>query len=162
VNGGAVFSPCYRYRYVLTREWERGEGNVNFIMLNPSTADASVDDPTIRRCIGFAQRWGYRTLTVTNLYGLRATDPRELRRADDPIGPCNGEELANQARLASLVVCAWGNHGLSRGELVRRVLQATLSPFIRVSHLGLTHAGAPRHPLYLSARTPLQPYTEGK
>jgi hypothetical protein len=161
VNGGAVFSPCYRYRYVLTREWERGEGTVNFIMLNPSTADALTDDPTIRRCIGFARQWGYRTLTVTNLYGLRATDPRELQRAEDPIGPRNDEELANQARLASLVVCAWGTYGLSRGGLVRRVLQGTLSPFIRVSHLGLTQAGAPRHPLYLAADTPLAPYLQG-
>jgi hypothetical protein len=158
VNGGAVFSPCYRYRYVLTREWDGGDGRVNFVMLNPSTADALADDPTIRRCIGFAQRWGYHELTVTNLYALRSTNPRELQRASDPVGPDNDTTLIVQAGMADLVVCAWGVHGFARGELVRM----ELGNYVPLHHLGLTQAGAPRHPLYLAADTQLQPYTEGK
>jgi hypothetical protein len=157
VNGGAVFSPCYRYRYVLTREWDGGTRTVNFIMLNPSTADALTDDPTIRRCIGFARQWGYRTLTVTNLYGLRATDPRELQRAEDPIGPDNHNTLIAQAGMADLVVCAWGSHGFARGEVVRM----ELGNYAPLHHLGVTKAGAPRHPLYLAASTPLTPYLQG-
>src|SRR5581483_9586135 len=97
------------YRYSLARFFGDG-GVVNFIMLNPSTADAETDDPTIRRCLGFAKAWGYGTLVVTNLFAYRATDPAELAKAGDPVGPDNDTRLWSEAQLSDLVVCAWGNH----------------------------------------------------
>ena len=101
----ALFSPCGTYRYRLTRRWAEGPA-VAFIMLNPSTADGSVDDPTIRRCIGYGQSWGYGALAVGNLYAFRATEPQELRRARDPIGPDNDRHLECIAETATRVVCA--------------------------------------------------------
>ncbi|HEX2136504.1 MAG TPA: DUF1643 domain-containing protein [Microvirga sp.] len=103
----ALFSPCGAYRYRLARRWAEGP-MVAFIMLNPSTADGSIDDPTIRRCIGYAQTWGYGALAVGNLYALRATEPAELRRARDPTGPDNDRHLEGMTRAAARVVCAWG------------------------------------------------------
>ena len=108
----AVISECGRYRYTLQRDGvvNASNGTVVFCMLNPSTADASIDDPTIRRCRGFAERWGCAGLMVVNLYGLRATDPRELQRVSraDAIGPDNDEWLGKVAAAARDVVCAWG------------------------------------------------------
>src|SRR6185369_17379869 len=98
----AVISKCGKYRYSLRREWIGGAGTVCFIMLNPSTADASVDDPTIRRCIGFAQRWGYQILEVVNLYAYRATRPRDMFAAADPVGPENEYYLCKAALGAGL------------------------------------------------------------
>lgn len=114
----ARFSPCRRYRYVLTRDVSiLNPRLVNFVMLNPSTADATVDDPTIRRCIGYARAWDYGHLVVTNLFALRATDPRALKSEDDPIGPDNGEYIAAWAGRADLVVVAGGgNHRPARAH----------------------------------------------
>ena len=142
---GALLSPCGRYRYRLTREWLMGEGTVLFVMLNPSTADAETDDPTIRRCIGFAQRWGFRGLAVGNLFAWRATDPRELRQAIDPVGPENDRHLVEMSHAANAVIAAWGAGGGRRGQYALRLLRGT------VEHLGLTKQGYPRHPLYLRA-----------
>src|SRR5690606_18576726 len=94
MNGTARFSPCGQYRYLLTRPipapfWKPDAGEAVFVMLNPSTADASEDDPTIRRCIGFAKEWGCTGLTVANLYALRSTDPKGLWKHRDPVGPEN-------------------------------------------------------------------------
>jgi hypothetical protein len=153
------------YRYTLSRSWEEGHGTVNFIMLNPSTATHEVDDPTIRRCTQFARAWGYRRLVVTNLFAYRATDPVELRRVADPVGPENDWHLAYCARReADRVVLAWGAHGgyLGRDRAVLDVLPHRGFDSPPPMCLGVTKAGAPRHPLYLSASTPLQPYTEGK
>src|SRR5262245_44648837 len=85
----AVISNCGRYRHVLTRQVGPGTRTATFILLNPSTADARVNDPTIRRVIGFTRQWGYDRLTVLNLFAVRATDPADLKRADDPVGPEN-------------------------------------------------------------------------
>lgn len=82
----AVLSPCGRYRYELTRRWAPGP-LVGWVMLNPSRADAHTDDPTVRRCVGFAHRWGYGGLIIRNLYALRATDPAALADHLDPVGP---------------------------------------------------------------------------
>ena len=123
-------------------------------MLNPSTADAVRDDPTIRRCIGFARAWGYRRLVVTNLFGLRATLPAALRRAADPVGPRNNQYVMRAARGADRIVCAWGVHG-ALGNRAAEVL--TLLGGFHVEHLGLTRHGHPRHPLYVPASTPLRP-----
>ncbi len=96
MTGSAVLSECARYRYRLDRAWERddhGLGTVTWVMLNPSTADADVDDPTIRRCIGFSKAWGYNALTVVNLFAWRATSPRDLCAVEDPVGPDNEAHL---------------------------------------------------------------------
>ena len=119
-------------------------------MLNPSTADAVRDDPTIRRCIAFARAWGYERLTVTNLFAFRTPSPRVLRSADDPIGPENDEYLTRAAAEADGTVCAWGIHGAlrSREAEVLGLLQER-----RLVHLGLTRDGHPRHPLYVGGAT---------
>ncbi len=143
---GAAFSADRRYRYRLWRRWGSGPV-VGFCMLNPSTADASRDDPTIRRCIGFAHAWGYAGLEVLNLFGLRATQPWMLRRADDPVGRDNDAHVRAAAADVVAVVIAWGVHG-TLGARDREML-ALLSPRTRLLALGWTRAGQPRHPLYL-------------
>lgn len=149
VEGDAVFSDCGRYRYLLTRRWGDGPA-ATFVMLNPSTADAATDDPTIRRCIGFAKSWDCGSLNVVNLFAFRATDPRELLAATDPVGP------RNDAFLHSYLpdgVAAWGAHKMASTR-ARGVVRA----FVRSSPLwclGVTKDGHPRHPLYVRADAPL-------
>ena len=152
----AVLSPCGTYRYRLTREWaERdllsaeGGGSVTFVMLNPSTADATLDDPTIRRCVGFAQALGCGSMIVVNLYALRSTDPKALWSHPDPVGPDNDKVLASTlwdaAYLGEPVIAAWGAN--ARPDRVAAFM--ALPHADRVTALGVTKAGAPRHPLYL-------------
>ena len=107
--GSAVFSACGRWRYRLTRQWNSGP-QVVFIGLNPSTADAMLDDPTIRRCMDFARRWGFHGLTMINAFAFRSTDPRQLLATPDPIGPQNNRIIRNTCRNAPLIIAAWGNH----------------------------------------------------
>lgn len=148
--GGAVFSPDRVYRYELRRTWGEG-GVVAFIGLNPSTADETLDDPTIRRCIGFAKRWGYGHLVMLNLFAFRATDPREMKAAIHPIGPENDKHIVQVARRADLVVCAWGVHGSYQGrdQDVLNILP------VHPQALGVTKDGYPKHPLYLPATAEL-------
>lgn len=116
-RGAAVFSPCGVYRYRLERAIApQLERVVAFVMLNPSTATEHVDDPTIRRCIGFARSWDAGRLVIGNLFALRATDPRVMKAHAEPVGPDNDQHLLAIAREAHLVVCAWGNHGAHRGR----------------------------------------------
>jgi hypothetical protein len=147
VTKSAIISDCGFYRYLLTRVWDVDVPTVNFVMLNPSTADASEDDPTIRRCLGYAKSWDMGGLVVTNLFAFRATDPSELNHVADPIGKLNDAHLEAAAIGSSLVIRAWGNHGKlwSRGEIVHRMLMQIR----RTHHLGLTRTGEPKHPLYL-------------
>ena len=118
-----------------------------FCMLNPSTADASKNDPTVRRCIGYAMDWGFDALEVVNIFALRSTDPAALAVDDDPVGPRNTAAIVRAARRSVLVVAAWGVHGGlgDRGAEVLRRLGATCD----VRCLGITRAGFPKHPLYL-------------
>lgn len=146
VRSDAVLSEDGTYRYSL-RRWWAPTPLVRFIMLNPSTADATVDDPTIRRCMGFARAWGYGGIVVHNLYALRATDPGALLAHPDPIGPDNDEHLRRGAS-AALTVCAWGAHPMA-GRRADEVIGLLLGLGDAPHHLGLTKAGAPRHPLYL-------------
>ena len=153
LRGTATLSADRAYRYLLTRRWGDGPA-MTWIMLNPSTADASDDDPTIRRCIGFARREGCAAIQVVNLFALRAADPRELRASPDPVGPGNdGFLLARPA--AACIVAAWGASGnfLGRSRKVRVMLGGTA-----LLCLGLTSAGEPRHPLYSRSDTPLVPF----
>lgn len=144
MRGAASFSRNRRYRYSLQREW--GEGpRIAWVLLNPSTADARHDDPTIRRCIDFSQRWGFGALEVVNLFALRATYPAELRCAEAPVGALNDRALNRAFGRADAVVAAWGNHGawLGRSRAVwSRLPEDALA-------LGLTGQGEPAHPLYL-------------
>jgi hypothetical protein len=136
------------YRYLLSRRWGAGAGAL-FVMLNPSTADDRADDPTIRRCVGFARRWRAPALEVVNLYALRATDPRDLFAHPAPVGPDNDRVIAEAARRAALVIVAWGVHGARDRERTARVI-ALIGR--EVACLGTTGGGDPRHPLYLPAR----------
>ncbi|MBT3271062.1 DUF1643 domain-containing protein [Candidatus Poribacteria bacterium] len=154
--GAAVFDETGAYRYRLSRTRSDGAGVVTFVMLNPSTADAEVNDPTIRRCIGFAWDWGHRDLIVVNLFAYRATAPRDLRLATDPVGPANDEHLLAAVCEADVVVAAWGVHGamLGRDRDVMGLLEGRAS----LQCLGVTKAGHPRHPLYMPKRSMPAPY----
>lgn len=145
----AKFSPCRRYRYELWRTWDDSAPCAVFIGLNPSTADETQDDPTIRRCMRFARDWGFGRLCMLNLFAIRETDPKKMMLAEDPVGKLNDATLNRMTVGARMVVAAWGVHGehMNRGNAVRRMLTG------RLHHLGLTKAGHPKHPLYLKAST---------
>jgi len=125
-------------------------------MLNPSTADATIDDATIRRCIGFACTWGFGALEVVNLFAYRATDPATLRRVVDPIGPQSDRYLLAMRQRAQTIVVDWGNHGdwQNRDQAVLRLLGARRDIYC----LGKTLSGHPRHPLYLRGNTTPIPF----
>lgn len=151
----AVFSKDRLYRYSLTRRWGPGEA-VNFVMLNPSTADEEDDDATIRRCLGYARSWGYDALVVTNLYAWRATDPKVLARAETPIGPDNDDHIRDAAETSDIAVCAWGNHAdAARAAAVRQILRDVGADAYM---LKLTKAGRPSHPLRLPANLKPTPF----
>jgi hypothetical protein len=154
----AILSPCGRYRYKLSRTWSDGP-RVLWVMLNPSTADADKDDPTIRKCIGFSKRWGCGGLDVVNLFAWRATHPKDLRAAREPVGTLNDEAILLTARAADRIVVAWGGHVTAAGRFMRRaerVRTLLLGPEGRpLFHLGLTSLGQPSHPLMLAYTTPL-------
>lgn len=105
-SSDAVLSPDREYRYRLSRTWDSEKPTLGFIMLNPSTDDESEDDPTIRRCLGYAKDWGYGSILVGNLFGLRATDPSQLREHGNPVGPENDEHLQLICTEAEMVVAA--------------------------------------------------------
>lgn len=140
----AVFSPCRNYRYTLTRDWDEGSGTVNFIGLNPSIADEIENDPTIRRCIGFAKAWGFQHLCMLNLFAYRATDPKKMMAAPDPIGPDNNGWLIDTINAGSPTVAAWGANGAFKQ---RETWARDRFPGLQV--LRLTNGGHPEHPLYL-------------
>ena len=150
----AEMSDDGKYRYVLRRIWDLGKASCVFVGLNPSTADALVDDPTIRRCVGFATAWGCGRLTMLNLFAYRATNPYAMIHARDPIGLDNDAWLREEVG-ASIVVAAWGNDGafLNRSYLVPQTVAAA-----DWMCLGVTKSGQPRHPLYVRADQMLVPF----
>lgn len=153
----ATISGCGRYRYQLWRKWGCGSPLL-FIMLNPSTADGHVDDATIRRCVKFAHAHGFGELEVVNLYAYRATDPAELRRVADPVGPENDEHIREAAERAAAVCCAWG----ARPDALERVQQVMPILFglgVEPQCLRITRSGYPQHPLYLPGDCRLQPFS---
>ncbi|MDX1380209.1 MAG: DUF1643 domain-containing protein [Xanthomonadales bacterium] len=145
---GAVFSRSGEYRYALWRRWDRSAPWVLFIGLNPSTADAENNDPTIRRCIGFAREWQAGGVLVGNLFGWRSTDPRGLADATDPRGPGNRRWLARLAGAAGRVIACWGNPGHGSAEA-----RWTERRFGGLEVLAVNRGGAPRHPLYVPGGT---------
>ena len=152
-----TFSPDRRYRYTLARDWMFGQGVVLFVLLNPSTADENHNDPTIRRCISFAQDWGYRGLLVGELFGIRSTDPRVLKSDPDPIGPDNDRFLQAMAQEAALVVFAWGNWGKVRNRSAQ-----VAAMFTGAKCFGITAQGEPIHPLYQARTAALIPFLKGE
>ncbi len=144
----AVYSPCERYRYALTRIWGNGP-RVLFVMLNPSTATEVQNDPTVERCERRARALGYGGFRVCNIFAWRDTDPRAMRAAADPVGPANDAAIRDGALWADAIVCAWGTHGahLDRGRQVETLLRATGRT---LTHLGLSKDGHPKHPLYIA------------
>lgn len=152
---GAVFSLDRRYRYLLWRWWEPAKPWCMVIGLNPSTADETTDDPTIRRCIRFAEREGCGGLLMTNIYALRSTDPKLLRISKSPIGPKNDDYLMEAAKHASVVIAAWGADQMA-GDRGREVADLLAGAGIDIGCLGKTKSGAPKHPLYLRKDTPLE------
>ena len=159
VQKQATLSDDGLYRYRLTRTWDESRGRVNFLMLNPSVADADIDDPTIRKCVGFAKSWGFGELVVTNLFAWRSTDPKALKWVVDPVGPFNDWYLVDTARRSERVVCGWGTHGplFGRDRAVRSLLRAASIP---TYHLGLTRGGQPGHPLFLPYTANLIPWED--
>jgi hypothetical protein len=169
---GAIFDTTGKYRYRLWREWDAQAPKLAFIMLNPSTADAEKNDPTIRRCIGFARAWGYGAIEVVNLFAYRATDPQELRAAAEPIGKENDRHLLAAMERSQTLILAWGNWGslYQRDQAVLRLLsqqpvsqqpvsqQPVLSQQKRLYCLGKNQSGQPRHPLYLKRTVTPSPF----
>ncbi|MDQ4078236.1 MAG: DUF1643 domain-containing protein [Chloroflexota bacterium] len=150
---GALFSPCRSYRYALWRVWDDARPFVLFVCLNPSTADERRNDPTVRRCVGFARAWRYGGVYVANLFAYRATDPQVLKCAPHPVGPESDRWLKELAEGAEIVVAAWGNHG----TLMNRA-QEVLSWLPKAHYLVMTKGGQPGHPLYLRKDCQPQPF----
>jgi hypothetical protein len=157
-DSSAVYSPCLRYRYLLTRTWQAGGARILFVLLNPSTATEVQNDPTVERCERRARALGAGGFRVANIFAFRATDPRAMRAQADPVGPGNDAAIADSALWADRILCAWGTHGahLGRGARVEAMLRATGRP---LWHLGLTRDGMPRHPLYIGYDRQPEPWT---
>lgn len=149
---GAIFSPCGRYRYALHRLWDDSKPLLMFLMLNPSTANETENDPTVERCQRRAIDMGYGGLLVGNAFALRSTDPAALYDAEDPVGPGNDEAIMFAARMAveskGMVICGWGTHASYRGrgaQVLRMLLDAGIQPHA----LRVNKDGSPGHPLYI-------------
>lgn len=163
ITRAAKLSDCGRYRYALTRTWEAKSGAVLFVMLNPSTADGLRDDPTIRKCIGFARRWGFGEIRIANLFAYRATQPQELRRAQkhgvDIVGPQNLEHILALTHGARRIVMAWGAHAEPWHPYATKVtahVRKAASLSASLACFGVSKLGHPLHPLTLAYSTPLQ------
>lgn len=150
----AVISSCGQYRYLLTRRLGFSDRVMTFIGLNPSTADAIQDDPTIRRCISFAKRQDAGVLVMVNLFGLRSTDPKALKDCEDPVGPDNDSWINTAVCSAYMTVAAWGNGGvfMGRADEIRQRYKGCLHA------LALTKSNLPKHPLYIRGDAVPVPY----
>lgn len=156
VAPSATISPCGRYRYQLWRLWDTAKPTAVWVLLNPSIADASQDDPTLRRCVGFARGWDMGGVLIVNLFAARATDPQVLLTMNDPIGPDNDQHIRWATHLPkSRIICGWGAHPMAqrdgRADAVKHLIQWGMAWC-----LGTTKDGHPRHPLYLPADTRLE------
>lgn len=149
-EAGAIFSPCETFRYLLWRMWDPSLPFCSFGMLNPSTADHMKLDPTITRCKARAVDGGAGGLLVWNLFAYRATDPKVMKAADDPVGPLNDLAIRVAVDASAVNVAGWGAHGLhlKREFHVRKMLA---DHDAQLHAIAFTAAGLPRHPLYLSS-----------
>jgi hypothetical protein len=156
VTPGAILSPCGAFRYLLWREWDASLPCLLWVMLNPSTADASTDDATIRKCMAFARLWGFGSIRVVNLYAYRTVSPAELKRAAYSVGFDNNVHLFVEFQRHKHIVCAWGaNAQPERVAFVMRMLQVLDR---QPQCLTITKDGQPGHPLYVPMATPLRRY----
>lgn len=159
VGRGAQLSEDGRYRYSLTRIWSQAlSGRLIVIGLNPSTADATQDDPTIRRCVRFAQREALGGLVMLNLFAFRATNPDDLAECCDPIGPDNDQRIwqtAMRYKVDGVILAAWGAHRSASALRVAQVCALVGQAGGRLRCLGVTKRGHPRHPLYVPAIAPI-------
>lgn len=146
------------HRYWLRRVWDDSLSRVAFVMLNPSTADGATDDPTVRRCIGFARVWGFGGIEVVNVYNLRATQPKDLWGDADRMGTWVHDTVADHLDCCQVgaVVCAWGNH--AKAADVASISYSFARFGLATACLGVNKGGAPKHPLYLAKTTALQPW----
>ena len=153
IKKSAVFSPCRTYRYTLTRTWELNQKSVLFIGLNPSTADENNDDPTIRRCIHYATKWGFGGLVMVNLFAFRATLPKNLMKTSFPVGEDNNLFIINAHKKTKMVLAVWGNNGnfLNRDQ---EVLELISNPMC----LNINKSGQPAHPLYQKIEATPKPF----
>ena len=154
INKTANFSSCRKYRYSLSRIWDKQKKFVLFIGLNPSTADEEVDDPTIRRCSGYAQKWGYGGFIMVNLFAYRTTLPSNLKKVKYPVGKDNDKYIMTLSKKADITVAAWGNNGnlYSRDKQVLSLVPSLMC-------LKINKSGQPAHPLYLKKDLKLINYT---
>lgn len=157
----AVISDCGQYRYMLTRPGDltATRAPAVFCMLNASTADASLNDPTSTRCGGFARLWGCDGFIIINAYGLRSTDPDNLWSHVDPVGPDNDMWLSTVAHEYKEIICAWGAN--AKPDRVKAVVAIFTAAGTRMRCLGVTKSGAPRHPLYVRGDQQLVDWTYG-
>jgi hypothetical protein len=150
VTTSAFLSDCRKYRYSLTRIWDDSKPRVLFIMLNPSTADATIDDATIRRCRRFAESWGYGGFYVGNLFPFRSKEPSDLLKSENPLGKCNGDHIKMMALCSEKIVCAWGNSSIVNKLQKKFPEYKPLEGLNReLNYLELSNDGTPKHPLYL-------------
>ncbi|HHJ4617737.1 TPA: DUF1643 domain-containing protein [Citrobacter freundii] len=150
----AVFSDCKQYRYSITRTWDETKPYVVFIGLNPSYADAEQDDPTLGRCISFAQGWGMGGVRIVNLFAFVHTNRFEMMKVADPVGADNDRYIVETVANAGIVVAAWGNEGrhFQRSAAIRALLPAHTKCF------KINATGEPKHPLYIHGDTALIPF----
>ena len=156
MKGTAEFSPNKTYRYVLSRDWslpDEEKKTVLFIMLNPSTADENVFDPTVRRCFGYAVRWGFNVMKVANIYAYRATNPKDMLNAEkigiDIIGlPENDLWITKLSSEADKIICAWGAMKWSKERETKVLKFLTMWHPDKLYCLRKTKDGRPVHPLY--------------
>lgn len=155
----ADISSCGQYRYSLIRQWYEHDTArfVVFILLNPSTADANRDDPTVRKCTGFARRWGYDGIKIVNLFAFRATDPVALAHAGYPVGPATDDYLQRETRsLADSIIVGWGANGTKCAKRIHHVMNLINRP---VRCLRVLKSGQPAHPLMQSYSCFPQPWS---
>lgn len=158
ITGDEIFSHCEKYRLLLTRESAAGEGRCLWIGMNPSTADASANDPTVTRECDFTWRWGFRTYVKCNVMDYRATDPKELLRIDTPSSVMNLSTIVREATYASCIIACWGAIPGPLLVYAMAVRNALKQDGREIFCLGRTKHGAPKHPLYLPKITERVPY----
>lgn len=145
----ARFSPDRIYRYELQRTWDADLPSINWLMANPSTADETVLDPTLKRCLAFSRSWGYGSMIITNVFAYRSTDPKKLHTVADPVGPDNDAAIVEVAERCQLIVAGWGEIGGKFPARIRKVQE--LLRDMDLCCLSMTGSGQPGHPLYLSS-----------
>lgn len=147
IHSNATISPCNKYRYVLRRTWNERISAIGIVALNPSTADATADDPTVKKCVKLARFWGYGGIVLVNLFAWRATEKKEIKTIYDPIGPNNDKEIQKALNDVDDVLVAWGEYGayLNRSTKVRAILKQLPKKYVCIKQ---NISGEPTHPLY--------------